>query len=776
MYTGLSMAKASNTNFTLCSPLLAHECFGNSYLNSMCYQFNNKFQITSNFTTAFQECTKKTVDLVFLFDGSESMTTKEFEKNKDFILDIMTSLNTSSINFAAVQFSTNPRTVFNFKDYKEGNASDYLRKELHMKALTNTYEAIHHVLRHLFDNQSAGATPDSIKVLVIITDGEPSQSDRNFQSITESDNKTIIRFIIGVKAVSIEKLQSMASDPKINNTFHIKDYNGLTGILGNFQKKIFNIEGAKTALAVNLRAEMSQAGFSAIYHKDVLVLGSVGSNDWRGSLYETERPNVKERAIHDPELMPDSYMGYSVAAGEKNQEPIYFTGAPRSNHTGQIVLFTKCNQTWTVKERKEGDQIGSYFGAEVCSMDIDSDSNTDFLLVGAPMFHQPQERREGQVYVYMLNDKLELSSKLNVSVQSRGRFGAAISSLSDLNGDGLIDVAVGAPLEANHRGAVYIYLGDRHTGIRPMFSQRIMGETLQPQPQFFGQTLDGKIDLGSDELTDLVVGSRGTVFVFRPVLNLSADLHHHPSKINTNETNCLESKEKVLPMVTLTVCFTMVEATRSKAGALDKGLNISYTLDVDPVRRIKRGIFKDKVNSAVALTDQRTCFNHSVSMPVCVKDTLSPIVIQLNFCQLETQQSSYTGILNADSNTQAMVEIPFQKNCRENETCVAELEVDFNFVTSTLIVVDQSYFNLTVSLFNTGDDSYNTSLTLYYPPSLSFSMMFVEKATRSTLYSCNGLEGVLGRTTCGINLPVYRSGSTVSHKACELWLTFTPSG
>lgn len=48
--------------------------------------------------------------------------------------------------------------------------------------------------------------------------------------------------------------------------------------------------------------------------------------------------------------------------------------------------------------------MGSYFGAELCSVDIDSDGNTDFLLVGAPMFHQPP--REGRIYVYTLTDKV----------------------------------------------------------------------------------------------------------------------------------------------------------------------------------------------------------------------------------------------------------------------------------------------------------------------------------------------------------------------------------
>ena len=49
-----------------------------------------------------------------------------------------------------------------------------------------------------------------------------------------------------------------------------------------------------------------------------------------------------------------------------------------------------------------------------------------------------------------------------------GRFGAAITALTDINGDELADVAVGAPLEG--QGAVYIFNGQRG-GLSPQPSQ-----------------------------------------------------------------------------------------------------------------------------------------------------------------------------------------------------------------------------------------------------------------------------------------------------------------
>lgn len=48
--------------------------------------------------------------------------------------------------FAAVQFSTDYKTVFDFNDYTAGNYDHLLTEEQHMYGLTNTYKALTFVL------------------------------------------------------------------------------------------------------------------------------------------------------------------------------------------------------------------------------------------------------------------------------------------------------------------------------------------------------------------------------------------------------------------------------------------------------------------------------------------------------------------------------------------------------------------------------------------------------------------------------------------------------
>lgn len=48
----------------------------------------------------------------------------------------------------------------------------------------------------LFENRASGSSPDSTKVVVLITDGDPT--DLNNHTIEAYDEKHIIRFVIGV--------------------------------------------------------------------------------------------------------------------------------------------------------------------------------------------------------------------------------------------------------------------------------------------------------------------------------------------------------------------------------------------------------------------------------------------------------------------------------------------------------------------------------------------------------------------------------------------------
>ncbi|XP_042075511.1 integrin alpha-L isoform X2 [Haplochromis burtoni] len=602
----------------VCSTTAVSNCSDNSYLNIVCHQIPNLQQTSSS---VVEERTNKSVEVVFLFDGSASMTEAEFNKNKDFIVHI-TDLMMLSVKFAAVQFSSTVHKVFDFNDYAAGRALDKLMKDKHLKSLTSTHRALEFVLDEIFDSPAAGASPDVTKVLILITDGDPSDTDRN-GIIKRYDDKNIIRLVIGVGDAKLDKFRAIASEPKHRNAFKIENYDGLTGVLENLPKNIFTVEGCTAPLA-----EFS--GFSAVFKKDSLIVGSVGSNSWRSFL-------------HRPQEQMQGYLGNSISIGKKNGVPLYFVGLPEFEQTGQIVFRHHCIY-WTEVQKIRGEQIGSYFGAELCSLDVDSDGSTDFLLVGAPQFHLPQVKKEGRVYIYSVSDETVLESNQDVTGPSMGRFGTTISSLPDLNGDGLRDVAVGAPLEDDKSGAVYIYHGNRQRGIVSTFSQRIMGKNIDHGLKFFGRAIFG--DLGEDGLPGVVVESRGAAVVFRskPVFNVLARLSFHPENLDAL------SPDKNVALVKITACFEKVEATKSKAGPVSSALNITYTLNV--TSQASQSMF----SQTLELRDENTCVSYSINRANYVDDTSTPLRIGLNFLQPDSESAS--AVLSVDSEREAVLEIP----------------------------------------------------------------------------------------------------------------------
>lgn len=93
-------------------------------------------------------------------------------------------------------------------------------------------------------------------------------------------------------------------------------------------------------------------------------------------------------------------------------------------------------------------------------------------------------------------------------INSRARFGLALTSLNDINLDGYGDFAVGAPYDGpNGRGAVYIYHGSPN-GPLEKYSQVIYAEDVSDSfLNTFGFSVSGGIDLDGNMYPDMVVGA-----------------------------------------------------------------------------------------------------------------------------------------------------------------------------------------------------------------------------------------------------------------------------
>ncbi|KAG8542091.1 hypothetical protein GDO81_027503, partial [Engystomops pustulosus] len=415
--------------------------------------------------------------------------------------------------------------------------------------------------------------------------------------------------------------------------------------------------------------------------------------------------------------------GYSVAVINTATTVNFVGGAPRTNYTGQVVVYNINSQgNVTVLQIQKGEQIGSYFGSVLCAVDVDKDSVTDILLVGAPMYMNDYKKEQGQVYMFtIIGGILHQGKPLEgPSSGENTRFGAAIAALSDVDLDGFNDVIVGAPLENQNSGAVYIYNGYKNT-IKTKYSQKILGSSFTPPLQFFGRSLDGHKDLNGDSITDVTVGAYDKVVQFwsQSIADISMKVSFTPDKIVLTNRNS---------EITVKFCFD-ARFRPAKTGQQSVSITYSAMLDADLLssRVTSRGQFKESgdrfLTRSIDIGTTERCAEHIINVQE-TSDSDQALALRVN---LASQKPESSPVLNPYSSGSSEWFIPFQKDCGDDDqVCHSDLSLRVvqkpDDVKLPYIVSDKSRrLMFQVTLMNKKENAYNTKLKAVFSENLFFA-------------------------------------------------------
>lgn len=165
---------------------------------------------------------------------------------------------------------------------------------------------------------------------------------------------------------------------------------------------------------------------------------------------------------------------------------------------------------------------GDHFGAALASVDdLDGDGLRE-LVVGAPLADGDLSN-QGSVWVLFLDETGSVRFEQRIDALTPGgpslaigaQFGSAIAPVGDLDGDGLLDLAVGAPFDASTNGATgAVWLlhpgpdGSVHGALRVNGDTPGLEGLLQSGDRF-GAALSPIGDLDGDGLGELAVGAPG---------------------------------------------------------------------------------------------------------------------------------------------------------------------------------------------------------------------------------------------------------------------------
>lgn len=118
------------------------------------------------------------------------------------------------------------------------------------------------------------------------------------------------------------------------------------------------------------------------------MIGAPGAHVWQGQVYSHNLVNDKRISTNSPgpESEDDSYLGYSMTLGHfsSSQEYDVAIGMPRGANLLGKVVIA--NSKMNVSQNITGEQMGAYFGYTVITADVNGDGLDD-LVIGAPLFY-----------------------------------------------------------------------------------------------------------------------------------------------------------------------------------------------------------------------------------------------------------------------------------------------------------------------------------------------------------------------------------------------------
>ncbi|XP_047673064.1 integrin alpha-M-like isoform X2 [Tachysurus fulvidraco] len=755
MSLGLSMTKdRKSSNVVVCGPTIPKDCKQFTSYNGMCFKLGSNSPIPRT----LRDCPTRT-DIAFLLDGSGSVSQSDFTIMKNFVISMINEFKDRDFQFAVAQYSLNSVIHVQFNTF---SSTEQIHKIRQVRGGAYTASAINKVVNEVFTTR-AGARENVNRVLVVITDGQSNDTNLLPDAVRNAERKNIIRYAVGVgnafqTNAAEQELNTIASDPDNKHVFKVNDFSVLKEIQKTLEANIIAIEGTQ-ASGDSTRMEFAQDGFTADFDENSdMIMSAVGAFQWKGGYQKYSSTRGTPLNSFQKGNGNESYLGYSMAVAQTFKQFYIIQGAPRDKHMGAVIIYNGDNVFQALDPPEP--QIGAYYGAELCVVDLNLDNITDLLLVSAPMYNEKDQ--EGKVFIYTFpgyfGSQLQYIGAVKGISGQRGRFGLTLASPADLNEDSLVDVVVGAPLEENYQGSIYIFNG-RNEDIAPTFSQRITGSSVRNGLQFFGISLSpSALDLSKDQLPDLAVGSKGAVLLLRsrPIVDLQNTVTFIPSKIPTKDFDCNKTLTN-----TVKLCFKMTRRNNDKQ---DLSAKINYTLTLDAKRPSYRAYFseiKRILTDTIDVLLQEKCKEHVFSLEACPNDALNPVINELKYTFEGlplNQQDNLRPILRPNTKTTSDYNLDFEINCGTDNICIDNLKVDFNFSGYSVIQVGiMQELNVTVSIVNRGENSYNSRVILKYP----FGLSFRRSGTKEGRVECESVDSdgkaTLGTTTCLISKPIFKT-------------------
>ncbi|XP_054477460.1 collagen alpha-6(VI) chain isoform X2 [Anoplopoma fimbria] len=190
-----------------------------------------------------RECKKtERADIIFLVDGSTSITLKKFRSMTKFMASMVnqTTVGKDLTRFGVILYSNDPNSVFTLKKY-------YSRREVlnAIEALKSPYgdtytgKALAYSLEFFNDAHGGRADLQVPQILMVITDGDATDRNSLVAPSMALRDKGVSVFSIGVEGANRTQLEIMAGHD-ISRVFYVDNFDALETLYKNITHVLCN--------------------------------------------------------------------------------------------------------------------------------------------------------------------------------------------------------------------------------------------------------------------------------------------------------------------------------------------------------------------------------------------------------------------------------------------------------------------------------------------------------------------------------------------------------
>ncbi|NXM98117.1 ITA10 protein, partial [Sylvia borin] len=724
---GMTLVDSKDGGFVVCAPLWSQECGTSVFSTGRCVQLNEELQLMGTIAPTVQRCATY-LDIILVLDGSNSIY--PWEEVQTFLGNILGRffIGPGQTQVGVLQYGE--RLVQEWALGQHPTAQSLLEAARNLTRQegreTRTAMAIRQACTESFST-AQGGRPGATRLLLVVTDGESHDGDELPAALAECDRHNVTRYAIAVLGHYlrrqqdpedfIREIKSIASDPDEKYFFNVTDEAALNDIVDALGDRIFSLEGTRGNNESAFELEMSQIGFSVHRLEDGILFGMVGSYDWEGGVLEDSQRGhiVPPREAFQEEFPLElknhaAYLGYSVSSLQLPRgQRLLVAGAPRFQHKGKVVLFQLDPAgTVTVAQALMGEQIGSYFGSEVLALDLEGDGDSDLLLVAAPTYRE-----------------------------------AALGAL-----DATVAVS-NNPVRADRR----------RRNSRP---QRIEAAALGSSLRYFGISVDGRVDMDGDGLVDVAVGAQGAAVVLsRWIIQVSAWMSVEPAAVSVTRRNCQRGGSSAVCLRTR-ICFRAETRTRNPVD-MDIDLRYNVSLEErSPGSRAAfdsgaRRLLQRRIELPLG---RQSCIRVPFHV-LDTSDYLRPLSLSLSWA-LDVAARSVLDEASPTSIRKLIPffkDCGDDDECVTDLVLKATTDIVGSSQSPHILRKGRRRMLVEVELENREENAYNASLWLHLPGNLHFSSLVPQDPSVVKL-ECSALGGHHRR--CSVGYPVLRSQAKVS--------------